>query len=136
MPDLPPFRLPGMNALSGVYPLDNFNAAVNALRLTPEEQALYRLHLANLYGAGGVDNPDGSRSTLYQVGFTGEDGRTYNVPSVYDGQIVSPDNAIARAYAAGIGRFPSYQSPFEAENRYQRMHKYMERDTDAFLRGR
>lgn len=134
---LPPYlRPPGMNALAGAYPTDTLEQAIKTMKLTPQEEAMYRLHLSNLYGPGGVDNPDGSRSTLYQVGFTADDGRTYNVPSVYNGQILSPDNAIARAYSSGLGQFPSYSSPFEAENRYQRMHGYMERDTNAFLRNR
>lgn len=127
--NLPAFELPGGAPVPvSNPPQDNFNAANTAMKLTPEEQALYQRHLTNAWGPGGVDNPDGSRSTLYQVGFTHGDGRTYNVPTVYDGKIISPDSAISRAISGGIQRFPSYQSPFEAENRYQRMHGYMERD--------
>ncbi|MGZ3639404.1 MAG: hypothetical protein ACXVCX_16365 [Ktedonobacterales bacterium] len=141
MADLPPYTQPGAasgwnNALSGVLPTDNLSRAMAAMNLTPEEQALYLRHLANLYGSGGVDNADGSRSSLYQVGFTADDGRQYNVPSVYDGQILSPDNAIARAMQSGLSQFPSYASPFQAENRYQQMHNYMDADTGAYMKGR
>ena len=137
MADLPPFNalLSASQPPPGVYPMNNFQGAVNALRLNPQEQALYMRHLQNLYGSGGVDNPDGSRSTLYQMG-TDIDGRTYNLPTVYDGQILSPDNALARARQAGLSTFPSYQSPFEAENRYQQMHGYMERDTNDYFKSR
>jgi hypothetical protein len=137
MADLPPFGGPGFsqNALAGVLPTDNFSRAMAALNLTPEEQALYMRHLANLYGTGGVDNPDGSRSSLLQMN-VGMGDRAYNLPSVYDGQILSPDNAIARAVQSGLGQFPSYASPFQAENRYQQIHNYMDADTGAYLQGR
>jgi len=39
-------------------PQDNFTAATREMELTPQEQALYQRHLSNLYGPGGVDNPD------------------------------------------------------------------------------
>ena len=112
-----------------------FNAAHKALNLTPEEQALYQTHLTNLYGPGGVDHPDGSRSSLYQLSF-GQDGKFYNVPTVYGGQILSPDDAIARARQQGLSNFPSYGSEDEAESRYQAMHDYMGRDTQRYLRLR
>lgn len=66
-----------------------------------------------------------------ESGPLGMGNASYNVPSVYDGKINSPDNAIARAMQMGLGQFPSYQSPFEAENRYHRMHNYMEADQPA-----
>jgi hypothetical protein len=119
-------------ALAGA-PLGNYNAANRALFMSPQEQSLYQRHLTNLWGNGGVDNPDGSRSTLYQVGFTGPDNRQYNVPSVYDGQILSPDAAIARAQQSGLQQFPSYATPEQAEARYQAMHGYMDRDTTAYM---
>jgi hypothetical protein len=122
-------------------PTQNLEAAQRDLNLTPQERALYQRHLTNLYGPGGVDNPDGSRSTLYQMGVTMPDGRTYNLPTVYDGRILPPsgpwaDNAMTRAQQQGLDTFPSYQSPFEAENRYQQMHNYMDRDTAAYFNDR
>jgi hypothetical protein len=110
----------------------NLDAAQTALGLTPQERALYERHLANLWGSGGVDNPDGSRSSLYQVGFN-QGGQTYNVPSVYDGQIISPDAAITRANQTGLGQFPSYPNADSAEARYQQMHGYMDKDTGAYM---
>lgn len=111
----------------------NYEAANKALQMTPEEQAMYQRHLTNLWGNGGVNNPDGSRSTLYQVGFTGPDNRQYNVPSVYDGQIISPDAAIARAKQDGLAQFPSYPTPEAAEERYGQMHGYMDKDTGDYM---
>lgn len=107
-------------------------AADTALSLTPQERALYQRHLGNLYGSGGVNNPDGSRSTLYNV--TADiDGRSYVLPSVYDGKILHPDAAIDRAVSQGLDQFPSYASAQEADARYQRLHDFMEKDTQAYL---
>lgn len=109
--------------------------AVEDLKLTPQESALYQRHLDNLWGPGGVTNPDGSRSTLMQIGFD-QDGRTYNVPSIYEGKIVQPREAIERARVLGLDTFPSYPSQQEAENRYHAMHHYMDQDTgDYFARN-
>jgi len=115
-------------------PQGNFQMANQQLQMTPQEQALYQRHLNNLYGGGGVNNPDGSRSTLYQLSF-GSGGRIYNVPTVYGGSILSPDDAIARAHQIGLENFPSYGSQEEAEKRYNAMHDFMERDTAQYLRG-
>ena len=112
----------------------NLEAATREMDLTGQERALYERHLTNLVGPGGVNNPDGSRSTLYQVSFEAG-GRTYNVPTVYDGKILPPEEAIARARAEGLDKFPSYKTQAEAEARYQKMHGYMEKDTGAHLKG-
>lgn len=113
----------------------NMIAADRELKLTPEEKALYERHLENLYGPGGVDNPDGSRSTLFNI-TVNRDDRTYVLPTVYDGQILSPGDAIRRAEAIGFDRFPSYSNEDEASSRYQKMHDYMERDTKQYLNER
>lgn len=115
-------------------PAGNLAAADQALHLTPQEKDLYQRHLTNLSGPGGVTNPNGSRSTLFQMSFE-RDGRTYNVPTVWDGQILKPDDAIKRAEAEGLSKFPSYGSQKEAEDRYQQMHAFMEKDTASFMRS-
>jgi hypothetical protein len=112
----------------------NLRAADAEMKLTPQERSMYERHLTNLVGPGGVTNPDGSRSTLFQVSFE-SDGRTYNVPSVYGGKILPPREAIDRAMQEGINKFPSYGSQEEAESRYNRMHDFMEKDTQQFLQG-
>ena len=63
-------------------------------------------------------------------------GKTYNLPTVYDGQIVPPEEAIARAQQQGLDKFPSYGSSEEAELRYELMHQFMERDTADYSRSR
>lgn len=104
------------------------------MKLDPKEQALYQLHLSNLHGAGGVTNPDGTRSTLYQT--TVEiDGKTYIIPTVWDGQIVPTERAIQLAQQKGFDIFPSYGSEQEAAARYQQMHEFMAKDTAAYQAG-
>lgn len=113
----------------------NLTAADAEMRLSPEERALYQRHLTNLWTDQGVDNPDGSRSTLYAMSAdTG--GRTYMLPTVYDGQILTPRQAFERAMASGISEFPSYPDHVAADARYRRMHDFMERDVRPGKGGR
>ena len=99
------------------------------LGLNPQEQNLYRHHLGNLVGPGGVDQPDGLRQFDRPADvFFERDGRTFNVPTVWNGKILEPDDAIKRATASGLNNFPSYSSEDAAETRYQRMHAFMNED--------
>ncbi len=129
----------GVSNALGVNPYANMQAAMAKMNLTPEEQALYLHHLRNLQ-MGGVLNPDGSRSTLFQSSGgspVGAPGQTYNVPSIYGTAKLPINQAWDLAEKIGIQNFPSYGSDFAAENRYQQMHNYMEQDTPNFLvRGR
>jgi hypothetical protein len=102
------------------------------MKLTPQERGLYERHLRNLNGPGGVDNPDGSRSTLYQT-TVNIGGKETLIPRVWDGKILSVDDSVRRAKGEGIHNFPTYGSPEEAEMRYQKMHEYMEKDTKFWL---
>lgn len=113
----------------------NLEAAKAELKLTPQEEGLYRRHLTNLTGPGGVDNPDGSRSTLFQMSVE-RDGKTYNLPTVWDGKILKPEEALKRAEREGFDKFPSYGSEAEAEARYDKMHAHMEQDTARYLEAR
>lgn len=113
----------------------NMRAAIEALKLNPQEIALYQRHLDNLTGFGGVTNSDGSRSTLFQGVTEGPGGRYYNVPTVWGGKILAFPDAIRRAQAEGWQNFPSYATPEEADARYDAMHKYMDKDTGAYLRA-
>lgn len=110
-----------------------FQQANTKLKLTPQEQALYRQHLTNLYGPGKVTHPDGSIPTLYQMSVTGPQNRVYNIPSVYDGTIVMPQDAVKRAGQIGWDKFPSYATTKEAESRYQAMHPYFDQDVQSYL---
>lgn len=127
----------------------NYDAANAALNMTPQEQALYQMHLGNLNGPGGVDNPDGSRSTLYQS-VQEHNGKFYNVPTVWNGKrevekYTRPDGtvmdvpnktALANVEKMGWDKFPSYATPDQADARYDAMHKFMEADTAAALARR
>lgn len=127
----------------------NLPQAQAAMDLSPQEQALYMRHITNLYGPGGVDNADGSRSTLYQ-GVEPHDGKFYNVPTVWDGKIetqpftrsdgstmdVANGTALNNVAKAGWGSFPSYPSPDQADARYDQMHGFMEKDTADYMKNR
>ena len=106
-------------------PIDH---AQQAMQLTPQERMLYARHLSNLNGTGKVVQPNGSVSTLYQMSVTGPDHKIYNIPSIYDGKMVTPQEAIQRAEREGWQYFPSYPDAKTAEARYQQMHGYMEQD--------
>ena len=107
---------------------------IESLNLTPQERFLYQHHLNNLQN-GPVVNQDGSTSTLRQMS-VGINGRVYNIPTVWNGAVVSPDEAIARARQVGLDKFPSYSSEGDAEARYQQMHKFIEQDTVDSLKKR
>lgn len=106
--------------------------AQQQMNLTSQERSLYQRHLDNLNGPGKVLHDDGSISTLYQMSIGGGNGRTYNIPSVYEGKILEPDEAIQRAKSAGLENFPSYGSSAEAEARYEQMHSYMDKDVGQY----
>lgn len=114
----------------------NFYDAKRDLNLTPQEQDFYSRHLSNLYGPGGVDNPDGSRSTLYQTTIEGPDDLAFTIPTVWNGRILSVPDAINEVRKVGIDAFPSYPTVDDAENRYGQLHRYMERDTGDYLKSR
>ena len=95
---------PAQPAQSTAPDLTNFNAASQAMKMNPQEQALYQMHLQNLHGSGGVDNPDGSRSTLYQITVQFGD-KTLVLPTVWGGKILPPDQAIQMAKQYGLDKF-------------------------------
>lgn len=127
----------------------NYEQANKDLQLNPQEQALYQRHLTNLTGSGGVDNPDGSRSTLYQS-VQEHNGKYYNIPTVWSGSretqpYVTPDGrvmdvpnqtALDNVEKEGWEKFPSYSTPDEADARYNQMHGYMEQDTSDYFAGK
>lgn len=116
-------------------PRANYMAEADAaMGLTPEEKYLYQTHLSNLYGTGKVVHPGGDISTLLQMSFEGPGGKTYSIPTVWNGQALKPREAIGMAErTGGLDRFPSYATGDEAEARYQRLHDYLGRDTQEFV---
>ena len=98
-----------------------------ALGLTPEEQNLYAHHLNMLATGNVVNNADVSHSTL-RAASVGIGGKTYNIPTVWDGKILPVREAMKRAAAKGWNHWPAYNSPEEADTRYALLHHYLERD--------
>jgi muramidase (phage lysozyme) len=125
--------LPGGRQPAGGAPAfrSSLSDADAALKFTPQERALYQRHVTNLTGPGGVDNADGSRSTLFQA-TVDHDGKTYAIPTVWDGKILPVDQAVERVRAEGWDKFPAYKNPEEAEARYQKIHGFMEQDTASY----
>lgn len=113
-----------------------FEKAVQDMKLSPQEQYLYFHHLNNLYGPGKVQQPDGSISTLLQAVVSGPGSLYYNIPTVWDGQILNPQDAAIRAGQAGWGNFPAYVTPELADARYETLHGYLEQDTEAYQNSR
>jgi hypothetical protein len=109
--------------------------AMAEMTLTPQEQFLYNYHLKNLTGGGGVWHPEGGVSTIYQMPVEGPGGKFYNIPTVWEGQILKPEEAIKRAATVGWDKWPSYDTEEHAEVRYQRMHKYMDTDFQSFMKS-
>lgn len=108
----------------------NYGHRLNAqldLGLTPQEEYLWSHHTGNV-DQGGYQQPNSNDlSSLYAM-TTGVGDRTYVVPTIYDSQDIKPDEALKRAMAAGISRFPSYATQDQADERYRQMHGYLERD--------
>lgn len=117
------------------YNMTNFNAAHEALTMTPQEQGLYMHHLAQ--AAPTMSAPGGAagvRPTVEPLNLQVGD-RYHNIPTIWGGQALSWDNPQARATllaniqkAGGFSRFPSYPSADEADARYAAMQRFMARD--------
>jgi hypothetical protein len=124
-------ELPVPAAAQSVEPLSSpaFTAAKDILGLTPQEQNLYQLHLHNL-SQGGVPN-QGQTSTLFSATFE-IGGKTYVIPTVWNGQILEPNAALEQARHIGLDQFPSYASEQEAQKRYDKMHQFFEHDLKEF----
>lgn len=85
---------------------------------------------------GGVKNPDGSISTYYGMTAPDESGRQRMLPTIWDGQALSPPNAYARAQANGLWRYPGSFSSARTLYNYMNdpnQHPAMEEDLAAYL---
>lgn len=109
---------------------DFMSLADKSMKLSPQEKALFERHKKNLSGPGGVDNEDGSRSTLY-ASTVNIDKQAYVIPRVWDGKVVPVREAVQRAEQEGLDKFPAYESDEMAEERYGQLHKFIEDDTRA-----
>jgi|SRR5215469_8496183 len=114
--------------------VSNLWRADQALALTPQEQNLYQHHLNNLWVGGRVDQPGGEVSTLLQAVVEGPGDRYYNIPTVWNGKVLSIPRARNEAAKVGWQHWPSYPSEEEADTRYMKMHDYMATDAEAYFR--
>jgi hypothetical protein len=130
----PPPAPRDLNYVQGGPRANHMAEADATMDLSPEEKFLYNTHLQNLNGTGKIVHPDGSISSLLQMSFE-QDGKFYNIPTVWGGKQLDPVDAIKAARAVGLDRFPSYKSEDEAEARYEALHHFLERDTSEFMAG-
>jgi hypothetical protein len=101
--------------------------------LSPQEQFLYLHHMKNLVNGGEIFNKDGTKSTMLQavVGPIGK--KFYNIPTVWDGKALPVEQALDRAKKVGLHKWPSYDTPEAADDRYiGQMHDNMEQDMGQF----
>lgn len=106
---------------------NNLAAADQALKLTPQEKYLWHHHADNL-SQGGVRQRDGGISTILAI-TTEIDGKAYILPTIWDNKPLEPDQAIERAKAEGLDKFPSYATEAEAKARYDEMHKFLDKES-------
>jgi hypothetical protein len=101
-------------------------------QFTPEELNLYWHHLGNAYRPDRAITPGGDMMTVRQANVTGPGGRQYNIPTIWDAQELTIDEARQRAAQRGWQHWPSYSNPETAEYRYGLLHPYMDRDAGQF----
>ena len=101
--------------------------------MSEQEKNLYAHHLNNLEHGGYVQQNPKDVSTVFNI-TTEINGKTYIIPTVWNGQIVSPQQAIQIAMQQGIEKFPSYGSEEEANKRYDVLHERMSRDVEPLLK--
>lgn len=103
-------------------------------RMTDGERYYLNLHYNELSG-GGVENSDGSVSTVRGSVMGGEDGREYLIPTVRDGKILSEEEAWERANEDGLEKYPSYGSVEEALEAEERLKEEINASTKAVRKG-
>ena len=108
-------------------------SAAASLNMTPQELNLYLHHrnnLAKLDKGGGIRTPEGVE-TVRQISTEGPDGRTYNIPTIWNGRELKPHQAVEMALKFSKGDWhywPSYPDVPTAESRYGQMHKIIAQD--------
>lgn len=126
--------------------MDRVSYVTKELNLNPQEQNLYQMHLNNLWGPGGQDNEDGSRSTLYQA-VQEHGGKYYSIPTIWNGnretepytndsgKTFDVPNGVALDNVNKLGwdKFPSYDDPNTADSRYDEIHQYIDEDTTNYM---
>jgi hypothetical protein len=100
--------------------------------LSPQETALLQYSRDNML-SGNVIEKDGDLTSVYITGVTGPDGRIYNVPGYADGKMLTDEEALVRANAAGLDKYPSYATGTEADRAAEKVHRFIDKDI-AMLR--
>ena len=100
--------------------------------MSQQELNLLEYHRDNLRNETYLIGEDGRVSTVYVSGVTGPDGRIYNVPGYFNGQLHDDDSEImAQAEKIGWENYPSYVTGEEANAAAQALHKIIDQDTNT-----
>ena len=102
--------------------------------LTPEEQNVIQYHRNNLDTGLYLTNPDGSPTT-FKGAVMGTPEGAMLFPTYWHGAVMEPKTAFRMASRSGIG-FPIYKDSDTALAREQLLHRVMEADSRAFIKGR
>lgn len=103
--------------------------------LTPQEEGLLNYSRDNMR-SGKVLEEGGDITSVYITGVTGPDGRIYNVPGYADGKKLTDEEASDRAAQIGWDQFPAYGNGKEADAAAEKVHQYIDRDTEEFVQNR
>jgi|TARA_R100000482_G_scaffold96580_1_gene40940 hypothetical protein len=111
------------DAASGTFsgvPSDDY--ILHQGKIYPRKLSIDKLtehHLNNIANNNSVQNTDGTISTIRTISFE-SDGKTYLVPTVFDGKILSNEEAIDRAFNEGV--FEVFPTLAEAEAFDEKIH--------------
>ena len=101
-----------------------------ALSLSPEELNVLAYHRGNLK-PGKYLKQDNGDITTFMGARSGIDEGVMNYPRYWNGEILSPQDAMMMVRDSGI-KFPTYKDDVEAASREKVMHDIMNSDVAAF----
>lgn len=102
-----------------------------ASTLTPEEQNVLAYSRSKMADGSYMTNEDGTVTTFRgAVDEIPGTNKTMYYPTFWDGKVLEPHQAMARALASGI-KFPTYDTVDDALKAEARIHHIMESDSAA-----
>ena len=127
---------------AGLTPLvqQRLNDAMQAVRqfepapegMSAGEKYLLEYHRDNLRNETYLIGEDGRVSTVYVSGVTGPDGRIYNVPGYFNGQLHENEDEIkAQVEKIGWENYPAYATGEEANAAAQAFHEIIDQDANT-----
>jgi hypothetical protein len=103
-------------------------------KFSPEEQSALTYHRQNLLGNTALKHDDGSLTTFMGTVVDTDKGAMI-LPTYWGGAVRDVPDAMRFAIKSGIN-FPTYPIVKDALKAEQNMHRIMEQDVKAYMRGR